>query len=228
MQSNNELIVMITVVSIIVATFYVYFFYRRYYYWSKDRLAFQKSSLSKSLPILIAAASALLPLFYFAFRDGDATIFRTKDDVLTERISRLELESVILARQAANMDSLMSQVRLNTSSRPVTSTEMVTQVSVLRRDVNSTKSAIHHFEQLLLSDPERLISLPLLKKDLESNQKEIASIKEQVGNQIRLVEETQTQGRWIVGTLGIGILALIVPIAKTAFSQTKDSKKKKK
>ena len=94
------------------------------------------------------------------------------------------------------------------------------EIVKLKKEIDLNKNKISKFENLLLTDAENLITLPLIKRDIEGLRSEISSIKNNINSQKSMIQEMQTQNRWIIGTLGLGILALLIPVIKSSFGST--------
>jgi hypothetical protein len=91
-------------------------------------------------------------------------------------------------------------------------------------DENS--NAIKSFESLILSDAEKLLTLPLLKRDLGSVGNELNSLKSEVNTLRSLVSESNNQNRWLIGTLALGMLALVLPAIRSVMSGGKNDQGK--
>ena len=93
---------------------------------------------------------------------------------------------------------------------------------------NSEKNskAIKSFESLILSDAEKLLTLPLLKRDLNSIDSEIKSLKSEVSTLRTLMAESSSQNRWLIGTLAFGMLALVLPAIRSIVSGGKNKNDK--
>jgi len=81
--------------------------------------------------------------------------------------------------------------------------------------------AIKSFESLILSDAEKLLTLPLLKRDLSSVGNEIKSLKSEVNTLRSLMAESSNQNRWLIGTLAFGMWALVLPVIRSVMSAGK-------
>lgn len=85
----------------------------------------------------------------------------------------------------------------------------------LRQKVEEQSKAIERFEGLFLSEAERLITLPLLQRELEGVRNETAAVKENLRTLSGLVGEMNNQNRWSVGVLALGMLVLVIPVIRS-------------
>ena len=204
------------VIAIITSVLYIWLILRK-----KDSLKKILSVKGKEtlIPVLIAAMASIIGIFagivgsFDKLNLGAENKFLAKDMmVLTEKISEME-----------NRLSKIESIPINDLTNDSLGQPLDTNIEIekIKNDLNKTKSSITKFEELLISDAEKLITLPLMKKELESIKIEIKTLRDNTNSQNHLIQEMQNQNRWIIGTLGLGILALIIPIVKATVGSSR-------
>jgi amino acid transporter len=91
-------------------------------------------------------------------------------------------------------------------------------LTVIDQRITQNTEAIHKFEQLFVTDASRLVTLPLMQRDFQAVKDDLASVKENVSGLRAQVTEAGTQNRWVIGTLALGMLALVVPAVRSLFA----------
>jgi hypothetical protein len=179
----------------------------------------------KLLPFLVATFAGILTLATFVLTrsqsDADArTMTSFEVTELTEQVAGIDERLTTLASQLTVIETANAGVTSDGEGVAI-------QVATLQSAVADNELAIERFEGLLLTDAERLITLPLLQRDLVTIRADIAATKAKVTDFSQLVAETNAQNRWVIGTLALGMLALVVPAMRSAFSSpsTKDGTK---
>lgn len=170
---------------------------------------------SDFISILIGILAVLMTIFISILgKDGKEESKVSDIKYLTNHLNNYEDRiSNIEKRIELFNDSLFTITAFDTSQ--------ILLNQIKKRIDNNTKS-IAKFEGLILSDAEYLITLPLLKQEISNIKTNINDLKNQINSQNNMFEETQNQNRWILGTLGLGILAIIVPIVRSTFMSQKN------
>jgi hypothetical protein len=99
-------------------------------------------------------------------------------------------------------------------------------ISSMQTDLVKNTEAISNIQKLVLAEPVRLITLPLLQKDIQGIKEDLSTTKENVKSLNGLITETSGQNRWIIGTIGLGMLALVIPSIRSIFGQSSKAEKK--
>ena len=120
-------------------------------------------------------------------------------------------------------ESILNNISFHKNDSISTDLSTIKELSLINQKQLKLEEKVSQFEGLLLTEAENLITLPLLKKDIENINKDISLVKQQIAIQSSLFEESQSQGRWLIGTLGLGLLALIVPLFKNSFFSNKQN-----
>lgn len=89
--------------------------------------------------------------------------------------------------------------------------------------MDKNSQAIAKFESLLITDSERLISLPIVLHDLQSLKDDIKSVEQGLSNIYTIMNETNEQNRWVIGTLAFGLLSLVLTAFLTNMRSIKKS-----
>jgi hypothetical protein len=185
---------------------------------------------SKLLPVAITTLAGMVAVLALA-----QWSFRGTDTVLTREV-RIDGGVAILAQR---LEAVEKQLQTVQASLPAvvpgaaSDTQQPSSVALTQMEtkLNENSQAIAKFQQLFLSEPERLITLPLLQRDLQGLKDDLATAKENVKGLSALVTETNGQNRWVIGTLALGMLALVVPAVRSLFpsggSRGEDAKTKK-
>ncbi len=143
-------------------------------------------------------------------------------DSLTLRLNELESE-LITSRNEPPIDtsSYLQYSQLDTIINGIAK-----QVQRLGLSVSANNKAINSFESLLISDAERLVTLPLLKGEIKTVRQELVASKNETQALRLLVAEMNNQNRFLVGTVALVLLAvatsLIIPAVKSLFASRRE------
>ena len=73
-------------------------------------------------------------------------------------------------------------------------------------------SRIDSLERLLVSEPERLVSLPLMKRDIQAVRDESLAQREAQRSMSALIQESANQNRWSIGVLAMGVIGILANV----------------
>ncbi len=171
------------------------------------------------IPVLVATGTASAAIMTFLFApNGERVQGYSNQEISTIRsqLSALQHEIMVVNSQIAAMQ--VSVIPSQTNSTPdQTTSEAIARLALQQ---STTAEAVKKFEALMITDAERLVTLPLLQRDFQSLKDEIFSVKDNVTGLRSLVGEANSQSLWLIGTLALGILALVLPAAKALLSTT--------
>ena len=122
---------------------------------------------------------------------------------------------------AKNLQSLEDSLRNTNRSLASVEDEVAAIRKLFRSQFDTTRGAISKIEGLILDEPERLIALPLLRRDIQALKDDLETTKE-------FIKDTYDLFQWLVGTLILGILALIIPYVNSFIESRKEAKSGKK
>ena len=188
-----------------------------YFYILKRKMVQRPEIIKRMFPALVATFTALTAVsftFFMRPSSGNFSIFDTRDKEIIMQIEDLHAQTTRLNAQLTKLQTSLPSVSTNQS------VDFALLITPIKTQVEKNEEDIHKFERLLLSDAEKLITLPLLQRDLSSFKTELQATKDNVSNLATLVAETNGQMRWIIGTLALGILALVAPAVKSMFVQS--------
>jgi archaellin len=177
-------------------------------------------------PILVAILAGVAAL-WVAFSGGITSI------EVSEPISRTMVQDEQVQEYQKRIEALESRFKtLQQATADAGAIENGTEAKRLLALVAESKTiseenskSIKSFESLILSDAEKLLTLPLLKRDLGSIGSEIKSLKSEVSTLRSLMAESSNQNRWLIGTLALGMLALVLPAIRSMMAGEKEEKK---
>lgn len=98
--------------------------------------------------------------------------------------------------------------------------DVAVALETMRSRMDKTEESVARFEALIPSQAERLVTVPILQRDLEGVQQRIDALDVSLGNLRAFSSESQTQTRWIIGVMAFGMLAIVIraflPARKTS------------
>lgn len=212
-ESFKILYLLMATIAVSISVLYVWFITKRHLY--------SFSSVTTKLAPILVATIAALTTFMISFL---GTIDERSNDIVGDQIvieknnyeNKIEgLEHKLLALE----DNMRNLSRLTES---VDSVPNIESISKYESRLSTTEEKISDFEGLLITEAEKLVTLPLIKQELVSIKNELDSLKSLNESQTKFFQESINQSRWILGTLGLGMLALIFPIARSSLSNGKN------
>jgi len=201
----------------------------------EDREFYRRKVESERLrSMIILFVSGFMVIFlsiYFIKPLINKTVFETSTTTTPSTISStatnipsidLELNKIKTdISDLANKLSLLSK-STNEISNLNADTLMTFQIQQIRNDLNTIKGKITQFEDIFLTDPEKAISLVLLKKDFESLKVEYESDLEK--NKVE-IDRIYNQNNWFIGLLFAMALGLFTTVL-SSFLPKRDGDKK--
>jgi hypothetical protein len=125
-----------------------------------------------------------------------------------------------------SVSNLLNAIEIRNTNRIAANVDYSSQIDEVKAALAITQSQIKQIQDTMISDPQKVISLPLLKDQMEEMQKEIANLQNYVQSQAQFIKEAQSQVYWVIAVFAFGLLALIVPVIKATFSTNKKDDKK--
>ncbi len=123
-----------------------------------------------------------------------------------------------------NLESFFLKMPIDTTTVQKTNLDALSLPFLkLNEKVDKNSQAIAKFESLLITDSERLISLPIVLHDLQSLKDDIKSVEQGLSNIYTIMNETNEQNRWVIGTLAFGLLSLVLTAFLTNMRSIKKS-----
>jgi len=183
---------------------------RRIRYGSDEAFRRSTDALKIVLPLAFAGIAGIVSLSSVLFSKLPASADLAKAGASQRDVVELERRLAEVNRRSDAIEAALRLVNANTQGEPKAAVDLEAWAA-LQTEVGGLKAAVSRFEGLLLSDAEKLLTLPLVKRDMDVFRSEIVGMRAQMELQTRVLQEAQTQGRWIIGTLALGMLALVVP-----------------
>ena len=166
-------------------------------------------------PIVVGTTAALVATTTLLFQSAiDAP--PPREVSLAERVAELQFAVSHSQDQLKDLRTLLE--------RPIPPGAGVEPNAIrsLEARLAKTEGSVEKVEGLILTDPERLLTVPILVREVQSLRTEVSGLRDQMVLQSETlresVQEAQSQARWILGTLGLGLLALVIPIVRSAVS----------
>ena len=200
--------------SVAVAVLYLAFILVRFRILDRP---FRSIEITRFLPVAVAATATIIGMATVLFESSGRSLFRPRPEILSVEFRTLAERLEDVTRRTKKLEEALAQSPQLSPGDSPTSVARPADIAQLQQGLANTQSAVKKFEALLMTEAEKIVTLPLLKGDLRALDNQIAALKQQVASQTLLLQETQAQSRWIIGTLGLGLLALIVPVVRAAF-----------
>ena len=83
--------------------------------------------------------------------------------------------------------------------------QVASQVQALAGEVKGVEDGLRAIRDAIEDSPEKSLSLPLLRKDLESARSDAAAVRSEVDRVIEL-------GKWFVGVFALGLIGIVVTV----------------
>jgi len=174
-----------------------------------------RNDLLKMFPITIAIlASILSVIFLLVSKSNEAgfPIFTSSRDTELHKLStKIDAVEYKVASLQDKIEAIPLVIEPNTFRQEAVISQI--QVTLTKHD-----DYLKKFEGLVMSEPEKLITLPLMQRDFQNLQNDISTVKERVNDLSSMITETTGQNRWVIGTLAFGMLALVLPVIKSVFT----------
>lgn len=211
----NDINVVLTLIGSLAASIiYVFLIARQH-----AKLMFFRKKIG--LAMIVASMGGMVGITMALFEGSQSPKHRTDLYRSTVREMQRELELKLKKAIAFQLKELTDSTEQRTFPVGFDSLqnrgEVLKKILNLKKEIDLNRDKIRNFEDLFLTDAENLITLPLLKRDIDGLRNDILSIKNNINSQIIITQEMQTQNRWIIGTLGLGMLALLVPVIRSSF-----------
>jgi ElaB/YqjD/DUF883 family membrane-anchored ribosome-binding protein len=158
-------------------------------------------------PILLASLGATIPLSLTLFNRSatpDALVLSTATTY--ERVKQLEHE---LKAVSETLEVMQKQTNTSPADQPNAA------IASIEQRLTQNTNAIHKFEDLLVTDASRLVTLPLMQRDFQAIKEDVVSVKDNIASLRALLTETNSQNRWVIGTLALGMLGLVIGAVKS-------------
>jgi chromosome segregation ATPase len=163
---------------------------------------------------LVVALVGLIPS-YFALRAAP----ESSSDVISEAVqaavrNQREL-SVRIDTTSQEVQQLRSEV--NSLKKPTSQGRLAAQIGSMSARVQRIDQEVSTLQDAILRDPAKALQVPLLRRDVDSNQ---------LANQAALIAVRQDIDRqydlmkWILGTFAVGVIGLIL----TGLTSRKEAK----
>jgi hypothetical protein len=222
MLDNLQVRVLVVVLSLAGSVAYIWFAYRLLL---RRRYGRVPDLLPKLIPVLITTLAAMSTVIALIFSGSENRREMIWWPFTTSHPSSQD-QSAKIAELQAKVEELNRQL-ISLAATPRGQQQPTdAALAVIEKKLDSDSERISKFEQLFLSDAERLITVPLLQRDIKSIKDDLPTIREQVKGLSGLVTETSGQNRWVIGTLAFGMLALVLPAVRSLLTSGKPDETK--
>ena len=215
-DSPSRMILLVGMAVIMTAVYvaFIYYFLRRRRYPHTNIFKF----FPKLLPVIVAIFATMISLSIYIIPSRDLKTEGSWAPTSTkERIQFLEQDISKIQDELMQLKSKFSTITETNNVVLTTSNQNVADLAVR---ISESEKAIKKFEGLFISDAEKLVTLPLLQRDFQAVTEDLKSVKSAVGDLRSLLTEINNQNRWVIGTLALGILALVLPAVKSLLAPT--------
>jgi hypothetical protein len=169
-----------------------------------DRPSITRQEMTRLFPILLTALAAMVGLASGVLAIPSET-----------RLTQTDIQATTVSALQTAVAQLRSEVAAWKTTPAVTGSINEADLRFLQATVRANSEAISDFGDLVLTEPQQLLTIPILQRDMVGIRDEVAALDTQVGTLRDLLVETAAQNRWVIGTLALGLLALIVPVARS-------------
>jgi len=211
MLKNSSFLLFLIISATVLTVAYTIFSYR----FVLKRKMSMRNDLLKMFPITIAIlASILSVIFLLVSKSNEAgfPIFTSSRDTELHKLStKIDAVEYKVASLQDKIEAIPLVIEPNTFRQEAVISQI--QVTLTKHD-----DYLKKFEGLVMSEPEKLITLPLMQRDFQNLQNDISTVKERVNDLSSMITETTGQNRWVIGTLAFGMLALVLPVIKSVFT----------
>lgn len=206
---NKELITISLVLSIAISTI-VFIAY------AKFNLNYYKKHILTLIPIFIGSVAAISVTLTISL-DKPSTKFDKIDIISSQQHIEYQQDlDEVISRINALSNELKKPINLENDDKNNALRKIETRVTVV-------ESGIEKIQEIIATDAERLVTVPILLREIDTLRSDIKTLKDQqliVGESLKEdVTEAKAQARWILGTLGIGLLALVVPVVRSTINK---------
>lgn len=190
--------------------FYAVVWYLRNKHHLHDRLEY---FLGRILPLSLALLAGIYALSLNISWEGPSRIAIRTD------IANLQHQFNALSARVESLDRVSQTIPLDANRHVQSSTtKLGTETSAVQRleiALAAQAETLKGIDALLLSAPERFVTIPLLQRDFQSLKEEMSSTKAALDTLRTLLTEATSQNRWTIGTLALGMLVLVVPVVRS-------------
>lgn len=159
---------------------------------------------ARYLVLLVAFAAPVVVLIQVTWRSA----FGESD--LRMRIAVIEEEALVLDSQLRNLHMKFAEAMTEIYAVPdttITESQTAAQLAALRVDIDKVSQDIEMIEGAITPDPLASLSIPMLRRSIEVLEDDLRDQGIQLNEQL---DRAYDQNKWIIGTLGLGLLALFV------------------
>jgi len=86
---------------------------------------------------------------------------------------------------------------------------VATSIELIQKDVEYLNNKFKSIEKVILNSPEKALEIPMLKRDIESLQKQQNLSIQSLGREISRAYDTM---KWVIGTILLGIVGLAISV----------------
>jgi hypothetical protein len=180
--------------------------------WTDDLLRI----LIRIFPVVAIVGFMIKTAYVFlddAPRHFDSASSIEQQEVLRNQIQKAQSQIVVLETAVQRSNDALAQVLSGMKSQtdaPTSDKDIALlhgEISSLKSDLTTTRSNVDALDAALLNTPDKALSIPLLRKDLEdfrlANQRDVDSIRLEMGRAYEL-------NKWLMGFLLAAVLGMIV------------------
>lgn len=159
---------------------------------------------------VVSLAGALLS----AKQTSDLNGLAKTRDVLLETLKTDDLASI--KKQVAELQERSRRIE----ARPSSSLPVPTDLADLSSRVDAVTARQTRLENTLTKQPLKALEIPILRRDLDSQSKDIAALT----TSLQRAQEAQWDTmKWLIGGLGAAIAAILVPFVSRLIASNRES-----
>jgi hypothetical protein len=179
---------------------------------SKSHKTKRKNDLEEFSLFIAATAAPASALMFFKFHDIRDSQYDTATSIAKTKDSEMDQLKAIIK----NTDAIIFQNGTNIFNTNISNSQEA-QMQSLNLRVAAVQVGISNLQSLFISEPERAITLPLLKQQQEDIKMSVDSLQADVQVLRQQVSENATQSRWIIGTVALGLFGILLPHLRSFF-----------
>jgi hypothetical protein len=154
----------------------------------------------------VASAAAIAFAFYGFFNSNSRTSTITSKSY--EEIQTLQQQIVEIKNENERLSMALNSITFSKTNQA--STDAVTQIAALHADVQTLGKRVDELDDAIMDDPTKALSVPLLRRDLESLKSDYQRDSDSSAKQIDRIYD---QNKWFIGlmfSMAIGLIGLAI------------------
>lgn len=163
--------------------------------------------LLSSLPAFVAAITAVFSMFFAMSIFLRSSFFEPDSNLMISVDTNTPILEKLDDQQKAIEDI---KYRIDALEKIDPAIKTGSQISVIISELNASKERLEILEKGLLDNPEKALSVPLLRNDLQNLEQ---NYKEDIGTLAKSIDRVYDQNKWFIGlmfTMAVGLIGLAI------------------